>query len=194
MPEYILPPIDKIPEKIEELTGITDNFLRHGGQDPALGIDRTGPAQDFPSVFLDFKAFCFERAKGKPMCLVAHNAKFDIRMIEGELRRWRYADNLKQSTVPVLGDIFTMSLDTLRLFKDKKFWRSTFGRGTSPPRPSSFGLADLHFHVFNETVSNSHNAVGDIRALERLLLCKSFNGWKSIANEIQTPFITIKKD
>ena len=188
----MLPPIEKIPAKIEELTGITDEFLRKGGFDSALGVERNGPASGFREVFTAFQTFCESKAQGRPVCLVAHNAKFDIRMIESELRRWRIADGQdrdKKNTAPVLGEVFDMSLDTLRLFKDPQFWRSTFENPNSPQRPSSFGLADLHRHVINESVENSHNAVGDIIALERLLLSESFNGWKRVATDIQTPFI-----
>ena len=42
--QYILPPIDKIPDQIEQLTGITDSFLRYGGRD-TLGYELEGPAR-----------------------------------------------------------------------------------------------------------------------------------------------------
>jgi len=186
--EYILPPIDRIPAKIEELTGITDEFLRQGGFDTALGKER-GVAREFRPVFLDFRKFLQERANGRDVVFVAHNAKFDIRMINGELRRWRLSDQ-EEMAAPVLGDIFSTSLDTLQLFRQGKWWRSSAVR-TSLGRPSSFSLSGLYSHVFDESVTNSHNAVGDIRALERLLLSDQFEGWKSTANTIQEPFIRV---
>jgi len=185
--EYILPPIERIPEKIEELTGITDDFLRHGGYDPALGKER-GTARDFRPVFLDFQEFCRERSNGKELVFVAHNSKFDIKMINGELRRWRLSEH--ETTAPTLGDIFSSSLDTLHLFRQGKWWRSNVER-TSPRRPSSFSLSSLHLHVLNESIEDSHNAVGDIKALERVLLSEPFIGWESTANRIQVPFIKV---
>lgn len=185
-PEYILPPIDSLPEKIEELTGITDQFLRCGGYDPALERE-LGPARDFRSVYHDFQAFCEQKAGGRPVVFVAHNAKFDIKMINGELRRWRH----DADSAPTLGDTFATSLDTLQLFRERKWWRS-FGSKPSLPRPDSFSLTALYSHVFNEDASNAHNAVGDIRNLERLLSSKQFYGWKDPANEIQVPFVKVE--
>ena len=186
--EYILPPIDRIPLLIEELTGITDEFLRNGGYDQALGKER-GTARDFRRVYLDFQTFCRERADGRSIVFIAHNAKFDVRMINGELRRWRFSEHAESA--PVLGELFTCYLDTLELFRDRKWWKTSYSSG--PARPSSFSLSELHSHIFNESIINSHNAVGDIKALERLLLSKPFIGWKTTANEIQVPFVRVDK-
>ena len=112
-------------------------------------------------------------------------------MINGELRRWRLDD---QESAPVLGDVFASSLDTLSLFKEKQWWRtSSLGGRDSLPRPKSFSLSNLHSYVFDESFSKSHTAVGDIRALERLLLCEVFDGWKTTANRVQIPFIKVEK-
>ena len=170
------------------VTGITDEFLRCGGYDPLTGKKR-GTAREFRDVYLDFQTFCNERANGRQLVLVAHNAKFDSRMINGELKRWRYAAQTK--SVPLLSDTFGSSLDTLQLFRHQKMWGSSNSRNPPLPRPSSFKLSELYSYVFNESVVDSHNAVGDIKALERLLLSGQFNGWKSIADNIQEPFVRI---
>ena len=183
IPEYILPPIECIPKKIEEITGITDQFLRQGGYDTSLGKE-VGKAREFREVYLDFQDFCNTRSKGKQLVFVAHNAKFDLRMINGELRRWRLGG---KETAPTLGNTFTCSVDTLHLFREKKWWRSL-------ARPSSFSLSTLHSHLFGgESFTNIHNAVGDIKGLERLLLADQFEGWKNTANKIQIPFIKVDK-
>ena len=179
--EYALPPIDRLPKKIEELTGITDDFLRRGGYDSALDKER-GVAREFRDVWSDFEAFCEKAGKGRQLVLVAHNAKFDIRMINGELRRWRHS---KQETVPMLGDMFCTSIDTLQLFRDKKWWKADI------EKPSSFSLSNLYSHVFGEPMSDAHNAVGDINALERLLLSEHFNDWENAANTINVPFVKV---
>ena len=172
------------------MTGITDHFLRNGGYDKAAEKE-IGAARDFRKVYLDFQDFCINKANGRKLCFVAHNANFDLKMINGELRRWRFDE---QESAPVLGDVFASSLDTLSLFKEKQWWRtSSLGGRDSLPRPKSFSLSNLHSYVFDESFSNSHNAVGDIRALERLLLCEVFDGWKTTANRVQIPFIKVEK-
>jgi DNA polymerase III epsilon subunit-like protein len=184
--EYILPPIDRIPPQIEEMTGITDEFLRNGGFDLTLGKER-GTARDFRQVYLDLQIFCKERANGRSIVFIAHNAKFDVRMINGELRRWRFSDGRS----PMLGETFTCYIDTLQLFRNGKWWRAKHRREPALPRPSSFSLSELHSHVFSESITNSHNAAGDVKALERLLLSRPFIGWKTTANEIQVPFVRV---
>lgn len=165
--EYILPPV-QVPENIEKLTGITDVFLR------------SGEYSVFKEVFLRFQDFCSQQANGRHVCFVAHNARFDIAMIESELKRWRTADK----SAPVLADVFASSLDTLTLFREKRSWATS--------RPSSFRLEDVYSHVFNENITDAHNAVGDIRALERLLLSDEFAEWKGIANKLQKPFVKVE--
>lgn len=68
-------------------------------------------------------------------------------------------------------------------------WKS-FVKPTKPlQRPDSFKLGDIYEHVFGEPIINSHNAVGDVQALDRLLMERNtFFGWERIANDIQTPF------
>ena len=104
--EYILPPV-KVPQIIEDITGITDDFLR------------SGEFRVFNEVYLEFQDFCTQQANGRNICFVAHNAKFDIGMIESELRRWRTVDK----SAPVLADVFASSLDTLTLFRDRRYGR-----------------------------------------------------------------------
>lgn len=129
--------------------------------------------------------------------MVAHNAKFDRSMIEGELRRWRFSEKLdrnqSQDLLPrSLSEVFDSSVDSLRLFKDRRMWK-TFTKPTSLPMPSTFKLGCIYNHVFGVSITHSHNAVADIQALDRLLMHETmFYGWKDIANEIQMPFIKIR--
>jgi DNA polymerase III epsilon subunit-like protein len=174
--EYILPPPTvKVPKKIEDLTGITDDFLRNG------------KFKVFNEVYHEFQDFCIQQANGRNVCFVAHNAKFDIGMIESELRRWRTVDK----SAPVLADIFASSLDTISLFRERRLWTTSNVVKPRLEQPSSFKLGDIYYHVFNENMDNAHNAVGDVRALERLLLSNHFADWKIIGNKMQRPFIKV---
>lgn len=185
--EYILPPVE-VPEKIEELTGIKDSFLRYGGYDDALGKQRDGPARVFADVFLDFQLFCKDRAQGKKLVLVAHNARFDKGMLNGELRRLRTSESSQDSLASSLSDVFDSSLDSLELFRDRRMWKLSIKTDGRLNRPDSFKLGSIYHHVFSEMLPNSHNAVGDIQALDRLLMeHNTFYGWKNLANDIQSP-------
>jgi DNA polymerase III epsilon subunit-like protein len=182
--EYILPPVE-VPEKIEELTGIKDSFLRYGGYDDALGKQRDGPARVFADVFLDFQLFCKDRAQGKKLVLVAHNARFDKGMLNGELRRLRTSESSQDSLASSLSDVFDSSLDSLQLFRDRRMWKLSIKTDAVINRPDSFKLGSIYHHVFREMLPNSHNAVGDIQALDRLLMeHNTFYGWKNLANDI----------
>ncbi|MDE5867881.1 MAG: PolC-type DNA polymerase III [Anaeroplasmataceae bacterium] len=83
--ETFVNPGRHIPEKISELTTITDEMVKD-----ALGIDEILPK---------FMAFC------EGSILVAHNAKFDVGMIERDIKRL----NLDIKPFPVI--------DTLNLFR-----------------------------------------------------------------------------
>lgn len=177
------------------MTGITDSFLRFGGYDEALGVEIKGAARNFTDVFLDFEAFCKDRAQaqGKSnIVMIAHNAKFDRGMLDGELRRLRSNGGGGEVSLPLsVSQVFDSELDTLKLFKDKRMWHS-FTRPTGLQRPEGFKLGQIYHHVFGEPMTNSHNAVGDIRALDRLLMRRDlFYSWHLIANDIQSPFIKV---
>ena len=123
--------------------------------------------------------------------LVAHHARFDVRMLEGELRRWRRSAHA--ATAPALGDVFGYSLDSLAVFRQARWWGPRAGGVAALPRPTSFKLSRLHSHVFGEPIANAHNAVGDVRALDRLLLSKHFEGWGSTSKRHLSPFPLSKR-
>lgn len=182
---YAAPPKHhNVPKELEKLTGITNDFLRNGGYD-TLGT-RRDPAKPFADVYNDFVLFCEARV-GAGLVFVAHNAKFDIRMLNGELRRVRQRAH---GSGPSLSDTFVTSVDTLSLFRRKEWWQTLGGvRREAPPRPSSFSLGSVYETILKEEMQNSHNAVGDVQAVEKLLSHEHFKGWESVANEIQNPFI-----
>lgn len=97
-----LPEGQKIPEKIVELTGITDEMLE------AEGVTEAAAAETFARMI--------ERDKG-PVLLVAHNAQFDLLFVREMLRRH-----------PVWGHTGTGEelleaaryLDSLTVYKDRR--------------------------------------------------------------------------
>ena len=110
-------------------------------------------------------------------------------MLNGELRRVRQRTH---GSGPSLSDTFLTSVDTLTLFRRKEWWKIVGdGRRDAPPRPSSFSLGSVYKTMLKEEMQNSHNAVGDVQAVEKLLSHEHFKGWESIANDIQNPFIRI---
>lgn len=120
-----------------------------------------------------------------PVIRLHHNHLF--RMLNGELRRVRQRAH---GSGPSLSDTFVTSVDTLSLFRRKEWWQTLGGvRREALPRPSSFSLGSVYETILKEEMQNSHNAVGDVQAVEKLLSHEHFKGWESVANEIQNPFI-----
>lgn len=92
-----LPDGQKIPEKIVELTGITDELLE------SEGITEAAAAATFTDMIRDDKG---------PVLLVAHNAQFDLLFIKAML--WRHAGDG--------GEMFKAAdyLDSLTVYKDRR--------------------------------------------------------------------------
>jgi DNA polymerase III epsilon subunit-like protein len=191
--EYVLPPVSISPQ-IEKLTGITQKFLLHGGLDSYTGIHHSGPAKDFRSLYQHFCDFCQRcRIDSRKICLVAHNAAFDVRFLNAEVKRLSLADALAEESVlspqstslpPMLSRDtgITTTVDTLRLFKNANFWSGTLSK------PKSFALGDLYQAITQKKLSSAHHAIADVMALEEILTSPHFdNKWRKVASEIQTP-------
>ena len=187
---YILPPV-RLSPKIEELTGITNIFLNYGGFDPVTGINHKGPAGDFSQAFKDFSEFVSRKAQDRPVCLVAHNAAFDLRMLNAEIKRLaiqarRDANNCQIAPSLKSAGIVT-SLDSLGMFKSRKVWPLQ----SKNSMPRSFGLGNIYVHVHQKKKESMHNAVNDVEALEEILLSPMLEGWQSIARDLQLPIISL---
>lgn len=89
-----LPEGEKLPEKISELTGITDAMLE------AEGI----PEHKAASYFCDI-------IRGRDVLLVAHNAQFDLGFISAMLRRIYGGDSMLRDCD---------YLDSLTVYKDRR--------------------------------------------------------------------------
>ena len=92
-----LPEGERIPEKIVELTGITDDMLE------AEGVTEAEAAADFADMLRD---------DAGPVLLVAHNAQFDLLFAQEMLRRHSsiWAAKLAEADY----------LDTLTVYKDRR--------------------------------------------------------------------------
>lgn len=92
-----LPKGEKLPEKIVELTGITDITLQ------SEGVTEAEAAADFANLI---------RNDHGPVLLVAHNAQFDLQFVGEMLRRHSgmWADLLTDADY----------LDTLTVYKDRR--------------------------------------------------------------------------
>lgn len=141
-----LPDGQKIPEKIVELTGITDQMLAE------QGITEDEMAEQFAEIITgEYGKDLFENLKDT--LLVAHNAQFDLNFTgylyilqmahdkEGpQFRRWLHEFNDADY------------LDTLTIYKD---------RAAYPHKPANA----IEHYGLQDSVVNSHRAVDDVKAL-----------------------------
>lgn len=141
-----LPDGRKIPEKIVELTGITDQMLAE------QGISEDEMAAQFAEIMIgEDSADFFESLKGT--LLVAHNAQFDLNFTgflyvlqmvhdkEGpQYRKWLNEFNDADY------------LDTLTVYKDRAAY------------PHKLANAIEHYGLQGKVV-NSHRAIDDVKAL-----------------------------
>lgn len=141
-----LPDGQKIPEKIVELTGITDQMLAE------QGITEDEMAEQFAEIITgEYGKDLFENLKDT--LLVAHNAQFDLNFTgylyilqmahdkEGpQFRRWLHEFNDADY------------LDTLTIYKDRAAY------------PHKLANAIEHYGL-QDSVVNSHRAVDDVKAL-----------------------------
>ena len=118
-------------------------------------------ADAWPSVFRRFLAFLRRNVPGKrkvgaepTIILVAHNARFDMNMLEqmGRLYGTEIPSNVHfKDTLPLFRAHFTELHDRA-------------------PHTRPFNLGNLYKHVFEEDLSGAHNALVDVRGLKRLVL------------------------
>jgi len=149
---YVDPEIH-IPKEVQKLNGITPEFLAEKGAVP------------FQAAWKLFLAWIKDIRKNRSVVLVAHNAKFDHGMIQG---------NLKQAEIDSfsLGKAGIVSfVDTLGLLKTKSLWKNP-QNSKLPLYPKSFRQTELYSHIFGKKMFDAHNAVGDVLALEEIL-CSS---------------------
>ena len=134
-----LPEGQTIPEKITDITGITNNMLIDG-------ISEEQAVFDFLHIIREKREpnnyWQRNKGKSKPTLLVAHNAQFDLLFIKETLARYGVDDLLLNADV----------LDTLTVYKD----RSPYPHKLSDAI-SEYGLDDK--------VQNTHRAIDDALAL-----------------------------
>jgi len=159
---YVLPVDSYVSEEIENLTGISQEFLNDNG----MPIDRA--LVKFSQWLSELK----DRDPDKEIVLVAHNAlKFDIPFL-------RYASSLSLSSLSSSSSSSTIRteikrsskagdflkghyvLDSLQVLKDGRLW--TGGK------PASFSLPTIHKFLIKEEFA-AHNALEDVFALENVL-------------------------
>ena len=177
----------------EAITGISTKFLERGGIDPSTGARHEGGAPEFGVVFDTFldwlKEARIDRAYKDDMkqwqlpkvVLLAHNARFDLAFLNAEVKRLRGND----ATFAAECDL-TSYIDTLKLLREKSIWSRPRGGGKGirnydnefiessrsmpPPPPPSYSQTAVYNHLFQgEGMQGSHNAMGDVVGLERVL-------------------------
>jgi DNA polymerase III epsilon subunit-like protein len=196
--KYIFPPV-MLSENIEKMTGITNDFLREGGKDQITGFYHNGRAGAFSDVFDDFCLFCREVSQhhGKPLVMIAHNCVFDLRMINGEIKRKKTIQkNSSETSFPSFSREtgIIAAVDSLTLLRNKQIWKKTAQSLSNRQEnvisyPSSYSLEAIYRHLFGTGIQHGHNAVSDVLALERILSSPKLNDWKTLAEKIQLSLV-----
>lgn len=168
---YILPePNYLISQKIESLTGITNNILQKRGL----------PFLEAWTRFQMWLSYLSSSNSNKPIVIMAHNGKqFDIPFLHSELmRRNRHHNWASKSNILCF-------IDSLQLLRNEStFWNSN--ENDNITKPNSFALGNIYKYLFNEEMSNAHNALYDVNALHKIFE-KSIlkNQWRKAANKFQ---------
>ena len=138
-----LPEGQKIPEKIVELTGITDYMLNYDGVTEA----------EAAAAFTDLL-----RVDRGPVLLVAHNAQFDLQFVREMLRRHPVyvldEDGMSEKISHERETLLEMAdyLDSLTVFKDRRAY------------PHKLANA-IKAYKLEDKVQNTHRAIDDVAAL-----------------------------
>lgn len=138
-----LPEGQKIPEKIVELTHITDAMLE------AEGVSEATAAEKFADMI---------RVDRGPVLLVAHNAQFDLLFVREMLRRqplYVPADDGVNMTIShEREELLRIAdyLDSLTVYKDRRAY----------PHKLANAIAA---YKLQDRVQNSHRAIDDVAAL-----------------------------
>ena len=152
---YIKPEGIILSNKIEELTGITQDYLNDEGM-------------TFQEAWGRFQMWMTENNSNNQIVLLAHNGRnFDFNFLEAELLRIGNTS---------LNNHCTCLLDTLEILRDDALWMND-------QRPTSFALGNLYRHVKSRDIENSHNAMFDVLALAEILESNNIKKrWKQVAH------------
>lgn len=131
--EYLIKPIGfSIPIEASNIHGITDGYAKQNGHDLKLVLEE---------IILDIS---------KSNTVIAHNIKFDEKIIGAELLRLGLANELANKQKKC-----TMELST-------NFCKISGPYGYKWPR-----LDELHKLLFQKNFSNAHTALADVEACAR---------------------------
>lgn len=138
-----LPEGEKIPEKIVELTGITDDMLE------AEGVSEATAAEAFANMISVDKG---------PVLLVAHNAQFDLLFVREMLRRQPLyvpaPDGVNMNISHEREKLLEIAdyLDSLTVYKDRRAYPHKLKNAISA-------------YKLQDKVQNTHRAIDDVAAL-----------------------------
>lgn len=165
---YVLPNRDlPLPKVIVDLTGITSTFLKEQGV-------------SFSEAFSNLRSWLksLKQRPSQKIILAAHNGgRFDFPMLAAEVNRNRPASHANGEVSWVEDCHVDALLDTLTLLGDDSLWEQ---------KPKSLSQPKLYKAIIGRDLTEAHNAVYDVKALEEILESKhaKLHLWKTVGNRL----------
>jgi DNA polymerase III epsilon subunit-like protein len=154
-------------------------FINPGHTNTAVDINLIPDAHlakfaPFGDVIADFWAWILEiyQARSEPIVFIGHNFdSFDEVMLDVEHSRHGCRNLIPTRKIPMF------KLDTMKLVKyvlPQTIKSVPYGLPVAFHGPQSYRQADIYEFLFGEAPSMQHSALGDVTALERILMHPSF--------------------
>lgn len=182
---YIRPHGKKISEKISQITGITQDFVRENG----ISLEEAWRNFD---LWIQYHLNKRNHSNKSSIIFIAHNGKnYDFPLLDREVIRLRNQKLLLDKMSTNYG-LYSWSkeksydlylLDSLEMFKDNVLWE-IINKQHGLLKPAKLNLGFLHEYIVGKKLEGAHNAISDIQGIQTIFNSQIMsNIWKDIGNK-----------